>query len=69
MKVEGRRVKSELPKGWTICNLEECVEILDSQRVPVNHKEIQNKLGEIPYYGATGQGDLEQFGFKLPCRF
>ena len=26
----------DLPIGWTIVNLEECVDILDSKRIPIN---------------------------------
>jgi len=35
--------------------LENIVEILDSQRIPVNSKEREGRKGRIPYYGATGQ--------------
>ena len=35
--------------------LEDVVDILDSQRVPVNAKERENRKAKIPYYGATGQ--------------
>ena len=47
--------------GWDSVYLEECVEILDRKRIPINRKEraariqgiAQSEL--IPYYGATGQ--------------
>jgi len=54
-------VNRELPKGWVWTNLENCVDILDSQRKPINAEErqerIQNKKESdlYPYYGATGQ--------------
>ena len=44
-----------VPEGWTVASLGDCVEILDHMRVPVNAKERQQRLGSIPYYGATGQ--------------
>ncbi len=50
-----------LPQGWVKANLEECVDILDSQRIPINVTERTERiLGKpeeslYPYYGATGQ--------------
>lgn len=52
---------SSLPLGWTRAPLSELVEILDSQRVPVNSDDraarIAGKTTDelVPYYGATGQ--------------
>ena len=45
----------ELPKGWSNSQLEDCVDILDGKRVPINSKERAKRKGEIPYYGATGR--------------
>ena len=51
----------KLPDRWTSTTLENCVEILDSQRVPINAKERQMRISGkaeselYPYYGATGQ--------------
>jgi len=45
----------ELPKGWVQTRLENCVDILDSRRVPVNANERKKRTGNVPYYGATGQ--------------
>ena len=45
----------ELPEGWANPRLEDCVEILDHLRVPVNSDERERRKGSIPYYGATGQ--------------
>lgn len=45
----------KLPSAWTWTRLEECVDILDGQRVPINSDEREKRLGGIPYYGATGQ--------------
>ncbi len=44
-----------LPAAWTQVPLGEVVDILDSQRVPVNAKDRAVRLGDVPYYGATGQ--------------
>lgn len=44
-----------LPKGWMWTRLENCIDILDSQRVPVNAEERERRKGDIPYYGATGR--------------
>lgn len=52
---------STSPLGWTSVPLHELVDILDSQRVPVNSDERAFRItGKptnqlIPYYGATGQ--------------
>ena len=46
---------SDLPSGWAQTTLATIVEILDSRRVPVNRKERDSRLGDVPYYGATGQ--------------
>ncbi len=52
-----------LPNGWCWTSLDECVDILDSQRIPINSNERKErtegkKESELyPYYGATGQVD------------
>ena len=46
---------SELPPSWSVVPLVDAVDILDSKRVPVNAKERAERLGAVPYYGATGQ--------------
>lgn len=62
---------SELPAGWELCQLEDCVEILDSLRKPINNKErnsrIQGKkINELySYFGATGQvGYIDDYLFS-----
>jgi restriction endonuclease S subunit len=35
--------------------LENLVDILDNQRIPVNATERLQRTGDVPYYGATGQ--------------
>jgi type I restriction enzyme S subunit len=55
---------SELPVGWATAPLGEVVEILDSIRVPINAKEREHRLGDVPYFGATGQvGWIDEFLF------
>jgi len=44
-----------LPPSWAIEPLGSVVDILDSQRVPVNGEERAKRVGDVPYYGATGQ--------------
>lgn len=45
----------KLPTGWTWTRLDEVVEVLDNKRVPVSAKQRAERLGPVPYYGATGQ--------------
>ncbi|MBE7376389.1 restriction endonuclease subunit S [Pseudomonas lopnurensis] len=63
-------MSAAIPQGWQECRLENCVEVLDSLRVPVNNVErqsrIEGKSAEqlYPYYGATGQvGVIDDFLF------
>ena len=44
-----------IPKGWTKDSLGNCVEILDHKRVPINAYQRKQKVGHVPYYGATGR--------------
>ena len=64
-------MSSELPKGWVLCNLEDCTEIFDSLRKPINNKERQTRISGkdqknlYPYYGATGQvGYIDDYIFN-----
>jgi type I restriction enzyme, S subunit len=61
---------SILPIGWTWATLQDCVDILDGKRVPINSREReQRKVGKLesalfPYYGATGLVDwIDDFLF------
>ena len=61
---------SELPVGWAETRLEDCVDILDALRQPINADERKNRIegksaAELfPYYGATGQvGLIDEFIF------
>lgn len=47
--------EGDSPDTWTIAPLGICVDVLDSQRKPVNASERAPRLGKIAYYGATGQ--------------
>lgn len=55
VQVLEKNYSTVMPKGWTAARLEDVVDILDSQRVPVNAKERESRKGTVPYYGATGQ--------------
>jgi|CXWL01.1.fsa_nt_gi type I restriction enzyme S subunit len=43
------------PRGWKSLPFADVVDILDSKRVPINSKERSDRVGDVPYYGATGQ--------------
>ena len=55
------RNNHELPEGWIVAPLEELCDIYDSERIPVNLRNRENRVtgrkqNELyPYYGATGQ--------------
>ena len=60
-----------IPQYWTWATLEESVDILDSQRKPINRKERNSRIeGKsesdlFPYFGATGQvGWIDDFLFN-----
>jgi len=56
--------KFELPKGWAPITLQQCVDILDGKRIPINSKERKKRKGKIPYYGANGLvGYIDDFIF------
>lgn len=52
--VYNAELKKEIPEGWEVKKLGECIKIFDSQRIPLSNKERELKKGKIPYYGATG---------------
>ncbi len=41
--------------NWGETTLGDVVDVLDSQRIPINSEERSKRLGKVPYYGATGQ--------------
>lgn len=53
--------------GWKSVTVEECCEILDNKRIPVNGEDRERRIGEVPYYGANGlQGYIDSFIFDEP---
>ena len=54
-------------EGWETVKVEQCCEILDCKRVPINTVDREKRIGEIPYYGANGlQGYIDGFIFDEP---
>lgn len=50
---------------WDLKTVEDCCEILDSQRIPISDTERQKIQGNIPYYGANGiQGYINKYLFE-----
>lgn len=47
----------KLPEGWVETSVEEYTINLDNQRNPISSKARENRKGEFPYFGATGQID------------
>ena len=53
-----------IPEGWQIKKLDDCCEILDSKRIPLNSEERASRKGRYPYYGANGIQDyIDDFIF------
>lgn len=48
----------QLPKNWVETDVETVTSILDNMRKPVSADERSKRLGNVPYYGATGQAGL-----------
>jgi len=44
----------EIPEEWKMIAIEDCCDILDSKRIPLNSDERKQIKGNIPYYGANG---------------
>jgi type I restriction enzyme, S subunit len=64
---------TELPPGWAVAPLELLVDVLDSERIPINGEaraaRVAGKSADqlYPYYGATGQvGVIDDFLFDEP---
>ncbi len=47
-------LKREIPNGWGSITIGEITNCLDSKRFPLSGQERKLKIGNIPYYGATG---------------
>ena len=53
-----------LPKNWVLSNIEDSIDILDYMRKPVSASERAKRIGDIPYYGATGiAGKIDDYLF------
>jgi type I restriction enzyme S subunit len=50
--------------NWQNVVIDDCCDILDHLRIPVNGQDRQTMIGDIPYYGANGlQGYINDFIF------
>lgn len=47
----------EIPQEWGMVKIEDCCDILDSQRIPLNKATRRDMKGPYPYYGANGHLD------------
>ena len=57
----------EIPESWEVVSLEKLCACLDSKRVPVKQSERNERKGNIPYYGASGQaGWIDDYLFDAP---
>ena len=52
-----RTEAGEIPVEWEVVKIEDCCDILDSERIPLNDEERRDIKGEYPYYGANGVVD------------
>ncbi len=50
--------RKSIPKDWELISVEDCFDILDNQRKPLNESERNLMRGDIPYYGANGVVDF-----------
>ena len=46
-------LKREIPVGWEMKNLGDLINIFDSKRIPLSRSQREQRIGSIPYYGAT----------------
>lgn len=51
--VFNEELKREIPEGWEVKELGDCINIFDSLRVPLARSQREKITGNIPYYGAT----------------
>ena len=55
----------EIPESWEVVRLEKLCTCLDSKRVPVKQGERNERKGNVPYYGASGQaGWIDDYLFN-----
>ena len=58
-------MSSIIPDSWHKKAINECCEILDSLRIPLNSEERAKRKGNYPYYGANGiQGYIDDYIFE-----
>ena len=56
-----------IPNDWQTCTVEDCCEILDSRRIPLNQDQRRERKGDIPYWGANGILDyVDDYLFDEP---
>ena len=57
----------EIPESWDMVRLEKLCACLDSKRIPVKQSERNERKGNVPYYGASGQaGWIDDYLFNEP---
>ena len=57
----------EIPESWEVVRLDELCVCLDSKRVPIKQSERNERKGNVPYYGASGQaGWIDDYLFDEP---
>ena len=57
----------EIPESWEVVRLEKLCACLDSKRIPVKQSERNERKGNVPYYGASGQaGWIDDYLFNKP---
>ena len=57
----------EIPESWEVVRLEKLCACLDSKRIPVKQSERNERKGNVPYYGASGQaGWIDDYLFNEP---
>lgn len=55
----------EIPESWEVVRLEKLCACLDSKRVPIKQSERNERKGNVPYYGASGQaGWIDDYLFN-----
>ena len=57
IKDRHRLRENSVPEGWRHVRIEDVIDILDAQRVPLNADVRARMTGDYPYYGANGVVD------------
>lgn len=53
MRADNRAENDDLPIGWNLYTVNECCEIVNNLRKPIDEVERKNMQGTYPYYGPT----------------